>query len=57
MKEITDKTLASLPLLVSAPIITGIYGIIHDQITRIICPEHFTKLIQFGIPHELIHHV
>ncbi|MFT5858336.1 MAG: hypothetical protein ACI865_000422 [Flavobacteriaceae bacterium] len=55
MKEITNKILACLFLLLATPIIAGIYGVIHDQITYTICPEYFTnfKFIQFSTPHEL----
>jgi len=37
-------------IIVLAPLIGGIYGIIHDQITYSIAPEYYTKFkfIQFG---------
>lgn len=39
---------------ICASLITGIYGIIHDQITYTISPEYFTKFkfIQFDIANE-----
>jgi len=45
------KKLLTLFLIITlAPIIGGIYGILHDQITYSISPEYYTKFkfIQFG---------
>jgi hypothetical protein len=42
-------------MLFAVPLIAGIYGIMHDQITYSICSEYFTnfKFIQFRISPEL----
>jgi hypothetical protein len=45
------KKLLTLSLIIAlAPLIGGIYGIVHDQITYSISPEYYTKFkfIQFG---------
>jgi hypothetical protein len=51
------KTVALLILILISPIIAGVYGIIHDQITYTISPEYYTKFkfIQFGFIHEEDH--
>lgn len=48
------KTHAFLYVLLLAPFIAGIYGILHDQITYSISPEYYTefKFIQFGLSDE-----
>lgn len=46
------KKLLTLSLIIAlAPLIGGIYGIIHDQITYSISPEYYTKFkfYQFGL--------
>jgi hypothetical protein len=46
------KKLLTLSLIIAlAPLIGGIYGIIHDQITYSISPEYYTKFkfFQFGL--------
>lgn len=44
------KSVAIFLLILIAPIVAGIYGIIHDQLTYTISPEYYTKFkfIQFG---------
>lgn len=44
------KSVALFILILISPIIAGVYGIIHDQITYTISPEYYTKFkfIQFG---------
>jgi hypothetical protein len=51
------KTVALLILILISPIIAGVFGIIHDQITYTISPEYYTKFkfIQFGFIHEEDH--
>lgn len=51
----TKKSTVWLSMLIIVPLIAGIYGIIHDQITYSISSEYFTnfKFIQFGISHDL----
>jgi len=46
-----NKLTASILILLISPIIAGIYGIIHDQITYTISEEYYTKFkfIQFGL--------
>ncbi|MGI9526329.1 MAG: hypothetical protein ACR2MS_04370 [Weeksellaceae bacterium] len=46
-----NKTTALLLILIIAPILGGIYGVIHDQITYSISEEYYTKFkfIQFGL--------
>ncbi len=46
-----NKFLALILILIIAPILGGIYGIIHDQITYSISNEYYTKFkfIQFGL--------
>jgi hypothetical protein len=46
-----NKFLVFLLLLILGPILGGIYGIIHDQITYSISDEYYTKFkfVQFGI--------
>lgn len=46
-----NKFLTFLFILMIAPLIGGIYGVIHDQLTYTISPEYYTKFkfIQFGI--------
>jgi hypothetical protein len=38
-------------IILAGPLIAGIYGILHDQITYTICPEYYTKFkfYQFGL--------
>ena len=45
------KIVAFILILIIAPIIGGIYGIVHDQITYSISEEYYTKFkfVQFGI--------
>jgi hypothetical protein len=49
------KTIFLLYMLFIVPLIAGIYGIIHDQITYSISSEYYTnnKFIQFGISETL----
>jgi hypothetical protein len=46
-----NKFLILLLILVIAPLIGGLYGIIHDQLTYTISPEYYTKFkfYQFGL--------
>ncbi len=46
-----NKFLALVLILLVAPILGGIYGIVHDQITYTISSEYYTKFkfIQFGL--------
>jgi hypothetical protein len=46
-----NKFIALILILIIAPILGGIYGIIHDQITYTISSEYYTKFkfIQFGL--------
>jgi hypothetical protein len=53
------KTIIFLLILISTPIIAGLYGIIHDEFTYTISNEYFTKFkfYQFGLAetgHEAI---
>ncbi len=45
------KLLSFILVLILAPIIAGIYGIINDQITYTISPEYYTKFkfVQFNL--------
>lgn len=45
------KLLFVFAILVLAPLVGGLYGIIHDQITYTISPEYYTKFkfFQFGL--------
>lgn len=45
------KFLVLLLILIIAPLIGGLYGIIHDQLTYTISPEYYTKFkfYQFGL--------
>tara|TARA_R110002072_G_scaffold302577_1_gene486389 strand:- start:6307 stop:6882 length:576 start_codon:yes stop_codon:yes gene_type:complete len=45
------KFLTLILILIIAPILGGIYGILHDQITYTISPEYYSKFkfIQFGL--------
>jgi len=45
------KFLTLLLILIIAPIIGGLYGILHDQLTYTIAPEYYTKFkfYQFGL--------
>jgi ABC-type antimicrobial peptide transport system permease subunit len=45
------KILVFLLIIVLAPLIGGIYGILHDQFTYTISPEYYTKFkfYQFGL--------
>lgn len=45
------KTLTVLLIIILSPIIGGVYGILHDQITYTISPEYYTKFkfYQFGL--------
>lgn len=47
------KLIALILILIIAPIIGGIYGMLHDQITYTISNEYYTKFkfIQFGLDH------
>jgi len=46
-----NKLIALILILIIAPILGGIYGIVHDQITYSISNEYYTKFkfIQFGL--------
>ena len=46
-----NKIVALILILIIAPILGGIYGVIHDQITYSISEEYYTKFkfIQFGL--------
>ena len=46
-----NKLIALILILIIAPILGGVYGIIHDQITYSISEEYYTKFkfIQFGL--------
>lgn len=46
-----NKFLCLILILVIAPVLGGIYGILHDQITYTISPEYYSKFkfIQFGL--------
>ena len=46
-----NKFLTLLAILILAPLIGGLYGIFHDQITYTISPEYYTKFkfYQFGL--------
>lgn len=46
-----NKLIALILILIIAPILGGIYGIVHDQITYTISNEYYTKFkfIQFGL--------
>lgn len=48
-----NKPIALLLILILAPILGGVYGILHDQITYTISNEYYTKFkfIQFGLEH------
>ena len=49
-----NKFIALILILIIAPILGGIYGIIHDQITYTISEEYYTKFkfIQFGLSQD-----
>ena len=51
-----NKFIALILILVIAPILGGIYGITHDQITYTISHEYYTKFkfIQFGIDNWML---
>lgn len=40
-----------IPIVIITPIIGGLYGILHDQLTYSISPEYYTKFkfYQFGL--------
>ena len=46
-----NKFFALLILVVLAPLIAGVYGVLHDQITYTVSPEYYTKFkfVQFGL--------
>ena len=46
-----SKLKAFLLIIILSPLIAGLYGIIHDQITYTISPEYYTKFkfYQFGL--------
>lgn len=46
-----NKFLSLILILIIAPVLGGIYGILHDQITYSISPEYYSKFkfIQFGL--------
>ena len=46
-----NKIVAFIAILILAPLIGGLYGIFHDQITYSISPEYYTKFkfYQFGL--------
>jgi hypothetical protein len=48
------KFLILLILILSAPVIGGLYGALHDQLTYTISPEYYTrfKFLQFGLVEE-----
>jgi len=48
------KFLVFLLIIVAAPLVAGIYGMLHDQLTYTISPEYYTrfKFIQFGFAEE-----
>lgn len=50
-----NKALTFLLIVFLSPLIAGIYGIIHDQITYTLAPEYYTKFkyIQFDISEHL----
>lgn len=45
------KFLILILIILIAPIIGGLYGILHDQLTYTISPEYYTKFkfYQFGL--------
>ncbi|PNW25797.1 hypothetical protein [Formosa algae] len=49
-----NKLIALILILIIAPILGGVYGIIHDQITYTISNEYYTKFkfIQFGLSQD-----
>lgn len=51
----SKKTIIWLYMLAITPLVAGIYGIVHDQITYSISPEYFSnfKFIQFGISDKM----
>lgn len=50
-----NKAIIFLLIVFVSPLVAGIYGIIHDQITYTLAPEYYTKFkyIQFGISEHL----
>ena len=50
-QKLLNKFIALMLILIIAPILGGVYGIIHDQITYTISEEYYTKFkfIQFGL--------
>ncbi|MGB1041774.1 MAG: hypothetical protein ACPGU6_00130 [Tenacibaculum sp.] len=50
-KKQMNKVIALILILILAPILGGIYGVVHDQITYSISEEYYTKFkfIQFGL--------
>lgn len=46
-----NKLIAFLLIIILAPVVAGLYGIIHDQLTYTISPEYYTKFkfYQFGL--------
>ena len=46
-----NKLIALILILIIAPILGGVYGVIHDQVTYSISEEYYTKFkfIQFGL--------
>lgn len=46
-----NKFLTLILIIVLAPIIAGVYGVLHDQLTYTISPEYYTKFkfYQFGL--------
>jgi len=49
-----NKFIALLLILIIAPILGGVYGIIHDQITYTISNEYYSKFkfVQFGLSED-----
>src|SRR2546421_307370 len=45
------KSLIFLVTLILSPLVAGLYGVLHDQLTYTICHEYYTKykFYQFGL--------
>ncbi len=54
IKTVVAKTLIFFLLGFAAMVLSGIFGIVHDQISYTVSPEYFTlfKFPQFGIPED-----
>ncbi len=48
-----NKFLTLILIVLATPLIAGLYGIVHDQLTYSISPEYYTefKFYQFGVKH------